>query len=124
MTPDYFRPRTRYARALLMAPHSVAPRTPYDKVAMSARNARSGPRIAILGFYLESNAFAPVTTAADFHADCYLEGDDILIEAAKNAPAIPSEIPGFIKGMNATGAGQPLPTVEIGRASGREKEGK
>src|SRR3546814_17103982 len=78
---------------------------------MSARNARSGPRIAILGFYLESNAFAPVTTAADFHADCYLEGDDILIEAAPNAPAIPSEIPGFIKGMNATGAWQPLPIV-------------
>ncbi len=32
----------------------------------------SKPRIAILGMHLESNAFAPVTTGADFRASCYL----------------------------------------------------
>ncbi len=31
----------------------------------------SKPRIAILGMHLESNAFAPVTTGADFRASCY-----------------------------------------------------
>ena len=47
----------------------------------------SRPRIAILGIHLESNAFAPVTTEADFRASCYYEGEAMLEEAAKPAPA-------------------------------------
>ena len=62
------------------------------------------PRIAILGIHLESNAFAPVTTDADFRASCYFEGEAMLAEAAKPAPAMPAEIPGFVEAMNATGA--------------------
>src|SRR4051812_47243701 len=70
----------------------------------------SRPRIAILGIHLESNAFAPTTTEADFRASCYYEGEAMLVEAAKTAPAMPAEIPGFIEAMN---AGDPWEAVPI-----------
>src|SRR5688572_11245030 len=69
------------------------------------------PRIAILGIHLESNAFAPVTTEADFRASCYFEGDAMLAEAAKPAPARPAEIPGFVEAMNDTGEWEPVPIL-------------
>lgn len=69
------------------------------------------PRIAILGIHLKSNAFAPVTTAEDFRSACYLEGTAMLAEAAKPAPAMPAEIPGFIDAMNASGAWEPVPIL-------------
>ena len=69
------------------------------------------PRIAILGIHLESNAFAPVTTGADFREACYLEGAAMLAEAAKPAPAMPAEIPGFVEAMNATGPWEPVPIL-------------
>ena len=69
------------------------------------------PRIAILGMHLESNAFAPVSTEADFRQSCYFEGDAMLIEAAKPAPNMPAEIPGFIEVMNASGPWQPVPII-------------
>jgi microcystin degradation protein MlrC len=71
----------------------------------------SRPRIAILGMHLESNAFAPVTTEADFHASCYYEGEAMLAQAAKPAPAMPAEIPGFVEAMNATGPWEPVPIL-------------
>ncbi|HZN26685.1 MAG TPA: M81 family metallopeptidase, partial [Burkholderiales bacterium] len=71
----------------------------------------SRPRIAILGIHLESNAFAPVTTEADFRASCYYEGEAMLAEAAKPAPAMPAEIPGFVEAMNATGPWEPVPII-------------
>jgi microcystin degradation protein MlrC len=69
------------------------------------------PRIAILGMHLESNAFAPVTTEADFRASCYYEGEAMLAEAAKPAPAMPAEIPGFIEAMNASGPWEAVPIL-------------
>src|SRR5919206_2609478 len=69
------------------------------------------PRIAILGMHLESNAFAPVTTEADFRASCYYEGEAMLVEAAKPAPAMPAEIPGFIEAMNAGGSWEAVPIL-------------
>src|SRR4051812_38309121 len=71
----------------------------------------SKPRVAILGIHLESNAFAPVTTEADFRASCYYEGKAMLTEAAKPAPAMPAEIPGFVEAMNATGPWEPVPII-------------
>jgi hypothetical protein len=44
------------------------------------------PRIAIFGMHLESNAFAPVSTARDFHSSCYFVGQAMLDEAARPAP--------------------------------------
>jgi len=69
------------------------------------------PRIAILGIHLESNAFAPVTTGEDFRASCYYEGAAMLTEAAKPAPAMPAEIPGFVEAMNASGLWEPVPIL-------------
>src|SRR5262245_30947705 len=72
------------------------------------------PRIAILGIHLESNAFAPVTTGEDFRAACYLEGEAMLVEAAKLAPAMPAEIPGFVAAMDASGPWEPVPILITG----------
>ena len=71
----------------------------------------AAPRIAILGIHLESNAFAPVTTAEDFRASCYFEGAAMLVEAAKPAPAMPAEIPGFVAAMNASGPWEAVPIL-------------
>jgi microcystin degradation protein MlrC len=70
-----------------------------------------GPRIAILGFSIECNRFAPPARRADFDGRCYLEGADILAEAAKPAPRAPAELSGFLDGMNATGDWTPLPIM-------------
>jgi microcystin degradation protein MlrC len=35
----------------------------------------------------------------------------MLAEAAKPAPAMPAEIPGFVEAMNASGRGKPLPIL-------------
>jgi len=53
-------------------------------------------RIAILGFLLESNRFAPMTRRADFDARCWLEGEAILADAACGAPRQCAEIPAFL----------------------------
>lgn len=68
-------------------------------------------RIALLGLHLESNAFAPVATEADFRSLCYLEGDAILAEARKAAPAMPAELPAFIAEMDKTGRWEAVPIV-------------
>ncbi|HEU5179140.1 MAG TPA: M81 family metallopeptidase [Burkholderiales bacterium] len=71
----------------------------------------SGPRVAILGFHLESNAFAPVSTEGHFRSLCYLEGEEIEREARKDAPAMPAEVPGFYREMDARGKWRPLPVI-------------
>jgi microcystin degradation protein MlrC len=78
-----------------------------EETSMSANR----PRIAILGIHLESNAFAPVTTGDDFRSACYLEGAAMLAEAARPAPAMPLEIPGFVAAMNASGDWEPVPIL-------------
>tara|TARA_R110000772_G_scaffold232195_1_gene343479 strand:- start:68157 stop:69692 length:1536 start_codon:yes stop_codon:yes gene_type:complete len=56
-------------------------------------------RIAILGFLLESNAFAPVTTRADYERRCLLAGADILAELAAPNPRLPVEVNAFCQQM-------------------------
>ncbi|MBI3706861.1 MAG: M81 family metallopeptidase [Proteobacteria bacterium] len=69
-------------------------------------------RIALLGVHLESNAFAPVTTERDFRELCYLEGEAMLAEARRPAPAMPKEIPGFLKAMaESAAAWAPVPIL-------------
>ena len=80
------------------------------------------PRIAMLGMHLESNAFAPVTTGEDFRNAGYLEGEAMLVEAAKPAPAMPAEIPGFIEAMNTSGAWEPVPIMITGTEPGGPAE--
>ncbi len=81
------------------------------------------PRIAVLGMHLEANQFAPVTTGDDFREACYLVGDAILAEAAKTAPAMPAEVPGFIAAMNAIGPWTPVPILVTGVEPGGPAEG-
>src|SRR5258708_5624892 len=66
------------------------------------------PRVAILGFSIECNKFAPPATKAHFLARTYLEGDDILAEAGSPAPTMLPEIPGFVADMDAVGPWQPV----------------
>jgi microcystin degradation protein MlrC len=66
------------------------------------------PRIAILGFSIECNKFAPPATKAHFLARTYLEGDDILAEARGATPTMLPETPGFVAAMDAAGPWQPV----------------
>jgi microcystin degradation protein MlrC len=66
------------------------------------------PRIALMGFSIECNKFAPVATKAHFLARTYLEGDDIVREARGTTPTMLPETPGFIASMDAAGAWNPV----------------
>jgi microcystin degradation protein MlrC len=65
----------------------------------------SRPRIAILGFSIECNRFAPVATKAHFG---YFAGADLVAEARLPAPRMLGEIPGFVADMDAAGAWDPV----------------
>jgi microcystin degradation protein MlrC len=65
----------------------------------------SHPRIAILGFSIECNRFAPVATKAHFG---YFAGADLIAEARLPAPRMLGEIPGFVADMDAAGAWDPV----------------
>ncbi|MGI3186911.1 M81 family metallopeptidase [Nioella aestuarii] len=53
-------------------------------------------RIAVLGFLLESNRFAPNTDRADFDRRTWLVGQEILSDARRVAPRQGAEIPAFL----------------------------
>jgi microcystin degradation protein MlrC len=69
---------------------------------------KANPRVALLGFSIECNRFAPVATKAHFAARTYLEGDDIVREARGATPAMLPETPGFVAAMDASGAWEPV----------------
>src|SRR5262245_36385790 len=69
------------------------------------------PRIAVLGFHLESNSFAPPTEERHFRSLCYVEDDDITREARKEISALPAEIPAFYREMETLGSWIPVPIV-------------
>jgi hypothetical protein len=54
---------------------------------------RFAPRVALLGFSIECNKFAPPTTKADFLARTYLEGEAILEDARSATPVMLPETP-------------------------------
>ncbi|MDA0997978.1 MAG: M81 family metallopeptidase [Proteobacteria bacterium] len=60
-------------------------------------------RVAILGFHLESNAFSPVTTEADYRKRCYVEGEAIIAELGKANSRLPAEVGGFVDDMDGSG---------------------
>lgn len=68
----------------------------------------ANPRIAILGFSIECNKFAPPATKAHFLARTYLEGDNIIREARGPTPTMLPETPGFIAAMDASGPWDPV----------------
>src|ERR1700745_375768 len=69
---------------------------------------RSPPRVALLGFSIECNKFAPPATKAHFVARTYLEGDAIVDEARSPTPTMLPETPGFVVQMDASGAWTPV----------------
>jgi microcystin degradation protein MlrC len=71
----------------------------------------TAPRIAILGFHLESNAFAPVSEERHFRSLCYVEGEAISSGARQAVSALPAEIPGFYREMDALGSWTAVPVI-------------
>ena len=69
------------------------------------------PRIALLGFSIECNRFAPVATEHDFAARTLLRGDAMLTDARSSAPHMLGELPGFIADMDAAGTWEPVPIL-------------
>ncbi len=78
---------------------------------MLANEQKSGPRVALLGFHLESNAFAPVSTEAHFRSLCYAEGEEITRAARKSPSPLPAEMPAFYGEMDRLGAWTPVPIL-------------
>ena len=64
--------------------------------------------MALLGFSIECNKFAPVATKAHFIARTYLEGDAIAAEARAPNPRMLAETPGFVAAMDASGPWVPV----------------
>lgn len=76
------------------------------------------PRIAILGFAIESNRFAPVSTRADFVSRAYLQDTRLLDDARSIAPVMTPEIPAFVRTMDATIPWTPVPILFANAESG------
>jgi microcystin degradation protein MlrC len=69
------------------------------------------PRIALLGFSIECNRFAPVTHERDFAIRTLLRGEDIMEDARGPAPRMLGELPGFIGDMDAAQPWEPVPLL-------------
>ncbi len=67
------------------------------------------PRIALLGFSIECNRFAPIATEADFQTRTLIGGAEMLAEARSPAPRMLGEMPGFVAAMDASADWEPLP---------------
>ena len=66
-------------------------------------------RIALLGFMLESNSFAPPADEAEFRSKLWLEGEALLADVRAQASRDPGGIKGFVEVMDAHGLWTPLP---------------
>jgi microcystin degradation protein MlrC len=69
------------------------------------------PRVALLGFSIECNKFAPIARRADFEQRCYLAGEALIREARAVAPRMLAETPGFVAAMDGSGPWTPVPIV-------------
>jgi microcystin degradation protein MlrC len=68
-------------------------------------------RIALLGFSIECNRFAPPATERDFASRTLLRGAALLAAARSPAPRMLPELPGFVADMDAAGPWEPLPIL-------------
>lgn len=80
------------------------------------------PRVAILGFHLETNSFAPVSERDDFVAACWHEGHDIS-RLARTVSNLPQEVVGFYDEMDNSGDWEPAPVIVIGAPPGGPASG-
>ena len=65
----------------------------------------------MLGFHLESNAFAAASEERHFRSLCYVEDEAITREARRGVSALPAEIPAFYGEMDAQGPWTPVPII-------------
>ena len=68
-------------------------------------------RIALLGFSIECNRFAPAATEQDFATRTLFRGAAMLDEARAAAPRMLGELPGFVADMDAAGSWEPVPIM-------------
>jgi microcystin degradation protein MlrC len=71
----------------------------------------SAPRIALLGFSIECNRFAPPTSETVFRTSHFHQGAALVAEARTPAPRLSGELPGFVATMDAGGAWEPVPIL-------------
>ncbi|NQW53129.1 MAG: M81 family metallopeptidase [Rhodospirillales bacterium] len=84
---------------------------------------RDNPRIAVLGFAIECNRFAPVTTAEDFDQDVDIRGNRIVSEARSGKSITMPDLPGFFTEMDRTGNWTPVPLrVSLAQPGGPVEE--
>ena len=69
------------------------------------------PRIAVLGFSIECNRFAPVATEEDFRTRTLIGGAEMIAEARSAAPRMLGELPGFLAVMDEIGPWEPVPSL-------------
>ncbi len=82
------------------------------------------PRIALLGFMLESNGFAPVAEEAEFRQKLWLEGEGLLADARAEPSRGVGGIKGFVESMDAAGPWIPVPlALTSAGASGPVEQG-
>jgi microcystin degradation protein MlrC len=67
------------------------------------------PRIAILGFILESNGFAPVASRADFESSYLVEGEALAADLRATHPRASGTLSGFTAAMDASGDWEMVP---------------
>lgn len=75
-------------------------------------------RVAIVGYFLECNAFSPVTHERDFRVLCHAEGAAILDMIGAERSVLPSEVPAFARAMDALGPWEPVPLSVIAATPG------
>lgn len=69
------------------------------------------PRIALLGFSIECNRFAPIATEVDFQTRTLVGGADMLTEARAPSPRMLGEMPGFVAAMDESGPWEAVPSM-------------
>ncbi len=77
-------------------------------------NEQGTPRVALCGISLESNAFSPTATEADFRGLCYLTGEDLIAAARGGPTTCATEMRGFVRAMDVTGPWQAVPLLFTG----------
>lgn len=64
-------------------------------------------RIALLGFSIECNRFAPPATQRDFDTRCWVVGEEVVGDARSASPKALGEMPGFVADMDTAGPWEP-----------------
>src|SRR4051812_11303338 len=73
--------------------------------------AKDKPRIAVMGFSLESNGFSPVAVKADFEESYLLSGDALAADLRAQPSRAVGTLTGFSSAMDASGDWEMVPIM-------------